>query len=580
MNVARRLTVLLLLLLSARHVAAQGTVTGQEVVVNYSGTNVPISPPNTPAINFQTNGTNTFIIPVAPTVSLRVYITNNTANACNGAFTIQMFGATDNQTNSFNNSLANWQTILLQSPTGQLVSSLGFNIPASGAAYISSTAISAPKVALQIVNTTGTCNTTNIEVAGVVTTVSVTSPLVSTNGATPLGGFNQVQGVGGNLSSASTINPVLVSGAEEAVNSQFLNSGFDSASPFTSLTTGPVGDGVTVTLNSVPTLTQGTNNQLALGFYNFASDLLTSTFNAGWTCLPSITCGAQMVMSLTSASSGYPWVRHFGNASANILGTSVILTFKSGSVGSSTGFVGSPVPKTVTAGDPLLVVIMCTVSPTPCTVTSVTDTLSNNFAQIAGTTNFPNGAINAQGLFIWGTTNVTNGGADSITITAGGNTLSFMVIELTGASVSNPNQPQTYMQVDQLGGLVVRQDAQAPNEFTCSVTLSTNTTTQCQTIPQAINNVSVRNYVTDFQINTTTAGTATTIKLVTGSGSNCATAQLGLSSILYPNTTVGLTNVIGPRTPLVSPLGTALCVTQAGTTAGTSVVEIRGFFAP
>src|SRR5208282_5591115 len=120
---------------------------------------------------------------------------------------------------------------------------------------------------------------------------------------------------------------------------------------------------------------------------------------------------------------------------------------------------------------------------------------------------------------------------------------------------------------------LVTLDAQFPNQFVCTVTLSTNTTTLCQAAPTTVNNIAVRAYVTDFQINTTTGGTTSTIQLKTGTGSNCGTGTANLSAITYTNTVAAVTSVIGMRTPLFTPLQTEICATQAGAVAGTSVVE-------
>ncbi len=93
---------------------------------------------------------------------------------------------------------------------------------------------------------------------------------------------------------------------------------------------------------------------------------------------------------------------------------------------------------------------------------------------------------------------------------------------------------------------------------------------------QAAAGTGLRSVVTDFQINTTTAGTATTIKLVYGTGTNCGTGTTDLSTA-YPNTAVGVASYLGWTTGLVPGAATAICAAQAGTTAGTSVVWIAGY---
>jgi hypothetical protein len=156
-----------------------------------------------------------------------------------------------------------------------------------------------------------------------------------------------------------------------------------------------------------------------------------------------------------------------------------------------------------------------------------------------------------------------------------------MAAELTGTTTAGLTQPAISVQADPTGAQIARQDAQFPNQFVCNVTLSTLTTTQCQAAPTVINNVPVRAYVTDFQINTpASGGTTTTLQLKTGTGSNCGTGTANLSAITYGNNTAGLVTITGLRTPLFAPLQSEVCVTQAGTTANTSTIEIHGFFAP
>lgn len=176
-------------------------------------------------------------------------------------------------------------------------------------------------------------------------------------------------------------------------------------------------------------------------------------------------------------------------------------------------------------------------------------------------------------LGLWAQTNIQGGATNNGT--PQNPFLEALVALATGA---NPSQAtagnQIYGAGDQTGNAFVRQDG--PNPFTCTVTLSTNTTTQCKAAPAA----GLKAYVTDFQLNTTTAGTATTVTLTYGTGSNCGTGTTALTAINYPNTTTGITNVLGVRTPLLPAAANAVCATQAGTTPGTTVVEIRGFTAP
>lgn len=113
--------------------------------------------------------------------------------------------------------------------------------------------------------------------------------------------------------------------------------------------------------------------------------------------------------------------------------------------------------------------------------------------------------------------------------------------------------------------------------FTCTVTLSTNTTTQCQAAPAA----GLRNYISSWLIQTNTAGTATALNLTYGTGANCGTGTTTLSAAFANTATNTATPAnLSPLTPWQPAAANAVCVTQAGTTAGTSVVELHGFIAP
>lgn len=108
------------------------------------------------------------------------------------------------------------------------------------------------------------------------------------------------------------------------------------------------------------------------------------------------------------------------------------------------------------------------------------------------------------------------------------------------------------------------------------ITLSSSTTTQIIAAPAA----GYRFYVTGVTINTRTAGTASTIQVVYGTGSNCATGTTSLTP-LFANTTAGVNaNLSYHRdAPLVPATANAICATQAGT-AGTTDILITGYTAP
>ena len=117
--------------------------------------------------------------------------------------------------------------------------------------------------------------------------------------------------------------------------------------------------------------------------------------------------------------------------------------------------------------------------------------------------------------------------------------------------------------------------AQVP--YSCTITLSTNTTTQCQPVP----GVGLRNYVQSYQLFFSVAGTTTTVGLNDGTGTNCASSTVALTPV-YVNTTatpVGANGIVVTfgGAGLQVPFNTAVCAVQAGTTAGTAVVTVNGY---
>lgn len=580
------LGLILALLLIVTPAKGQGSVTGQETPITYSGNVAVLAPPNTPANNFLLNGSNTFIVPVQPTVSIRVYITNNTANICS-TFTLQVFAATDNQTNSFNNSLANWQVIPLQNPTGGLSAIINpLTVPASGAAYISSTAISATKVTIQLVNT-ASCASTNIEVTAVITSVSVQVPLVSTTSNLPSGVTNQVQGISSNGSASSLINPVLTSGAGPAVNGGFLTPGIDTFFPVTET----VISQTPATPFAYGTVQQPGQkiNEMAFAIYGgIGASCGISSFNSTWVLDTAIANGNNVgfthlfpavagttLQRINSNPSGCSW--NIGKVVATIINLNATSFHQVTQSASPVGVLAG----NNTAGDTILAVAACNTT-SVCSVSSVTDTLSLGFKQLTFFQDASIAGSNINGLSVWVNTASNPGGADTVTFTGSNLASNFWVVTLSGITASSLVSPQAAIETDSVGAEVVRQDAIGANQVTCSVTLSTNTTSQLVNCGAAttINGVPARFYITDIQLNTTAAGTATTIQLVYGTGSNCASGTTNLTSMAYPNTVVGFTNIIGYRTPLISGQQTAICATQAGTTAGTTVVEVHGFLAP
>jgi hypothetical protein len=210
-----------------------------------------------------------------------------------------------------------------------------------------------------------------------------------------------------------------------------------------------------------------------------------------------------------------------------------------------------------------------------------TDTQSHTFVPVSSLTF--NNAFTKSGLYLFLATSTTTAGANSVSFsTLTGSIAAVVDIEITGTSPALLSTPTISAQADQLGNMIVRQDAQGANQFSLSQTISTNTTTQIVPAITTINGVPVRIYVTDVILDTTTAGTATSIQLKFGTGSNCGTGTGNLSAVTYADTAVsGAAPTINTfRIPYQAPLNNAVCATQAGTTPGTVIVELHGFYAP
>jgi hypothetical protein len=405
----------------------------------------------------------------------------------------------------------------------------------------------------------------------------------------PVRGGGSVQGVLQQQANIAGINPVVAGAAQLPINVNFVGSGLDTYTPL-GFSQSPAGGSATLNLGFSPTPAAPGSSALAVEVA--PGDFGPTVVLAPWVCPPGVNCGGSGTGSTgfriaTNISSSLPYVRTFTNS---VGGNDFLafLVFNTANLGirssqlasnvSSAGFVTPPLK-----GSVLLATFACNLA--PCIINKVQDTQGNLWNQVAYTTV---GVIGNgfHGYSIWMTSAPTAAaGSDTITATpAAGNTVNEMtIVELTGISKSALfNTPGVAVNADQLGNVLVRQDAQGQNLWNCTVTLSTATTSICELAPTttALNGLALRPYVTDFQFNTTAPGTGTTVQLQYGSGTNCATGLTPLSAIQYPNTAVGITSVFGVRTPLIGGQNAAICATQAGATPGTTVVEIRGFFAP
>lgn len=569
--------------------ASGQAVTGQEVPVTYSGTVAQLASPNTPATNFAINGTNTFLLAIPTNSAIRVYVTNNTANACSNAFTLQFWAASDGQVASFNNSLSNWQVIPLQNTDGTLLTVVSLTIPVSGSTYITSTAISSPRVAIQLVNTGGGCASTNVEVVAVITPINVTSPLISAQTGVFSGNNGQVQGVVAPLANGALVNPIIPGGLTNPINGNFLPEGLDNFGG-NSVLAGPA----SYSRGTVPR--PSTSGEFALAFTGNAVDSSSAFIglNSGWGCIPAppptggcSNSAAGSIMLTYSNVLPNTTLQQTATAPLAINVPTIFAVFKNTPVigahnvtGSNAG-TGLAVGST-NAGSVMVVGIICnqnTGQTLPNCVTNIASALGLTYVQLTTVQGDPTKATPAASL--WIATSLSPGGSETVTPTLNTLTLTVQVygLELRGLSAASLNQPTIPNQADTIGNEIIRLDAQAPNQWRCTTTLTTNATQTCLSAPATVNGVPVRAYVTDMQINTTTAATgASTISF--SAAVACASGPVAISAINYPNIAIGITSQSGYRTPLVAPLQQAVCATQGGGVAGTSVVELRGFFAP
>lgn len=397
----------------------------------------------------------------------------------------------------------------------------------------------------------------------------------------------QVQGIITQQQSAGTVDPIILGGLQLPVNSNFLTAGIDNFNISSAgITAGSSG---AFSIGTVPTPT--TSGEFALAFEANQSDAGTgTTIVAPWTCAPALpgACGGgspQMSMAfLANVSAGQKYFRTFSNATpgGNDIVSIVLFTSTTGAAtirqdNIAGGAAAVSYSGNTLAGSVKIAALRCA-GTVPCGVTSVADTQGGTWLPLTG---IAFSGSQASGLFVYASTTPATAAADTITFTLStGTPAGTMIAEVTGTTTASLTQPAISLAANPIGSLVVTQDAQFPNQFVCSVAISTATTTQCQAPPTTINGVAVRAYVTDIQVNTTTAGAASTIQLVDGTGANCGTATANLSAITYSGATAVLQSFLDMRTPLFAPLQSAVCVKQVGGAPSTSVVEVHGYFAP
>jgi hypothetical protein len=400
-----------------------------------------------------------------------------------------------------------------------------------------------------------------------------------------LGGtLGDVQGIVAQQASAATVLPIIDGALQLPINGNFLNTGIDNFN--TGTVSLPAGSAGTFTVDTVPTPTK--TGELGIAFEANLADATSTVVAAPWTCAPSLPGGCtggapQLSMAyLANIAAGQTFQRTWANSTPAGQDIAAIVLFtgtptlRQANLASATGtvaFTGNTL-----ANSAIIAALRCS-GTTPCSVSGVTDTQGHTWAQVASLTY--NNGNQASGIIVWAATTLSTAAADSVTFTlSSGTAAGSEVAEVPGVNTSTLTTPAISLQANSIGTQIVTLDAQFPNQFVCNVTLSTATTTLCQAAGTTINNVAVRSYVTDVQINVTTAGAGSTLQLKDGTGTNCGTGTGNLSAILYSGGTVGLTNLLDFRTPLFTPLQNQICVNQIGATPSTTTVEIHGYFAP
>lgn len=290
---------------------AQLTSKGKEQIVSYSGNtaailnNKPVNP------NLLTNtGTNTFIMNVNPPANaVRIYVSNETANACNN-LTLSIASTGNNFFNSFNSFTFAWQTVQVAG-TGAFAASQALTLPANGTVAITSQPIIGNKIAIFLVLSAG-CATTNVDMQAVFGSFS------------PPNSF--VQGPVAPGASYTGFNPVVIGGVDLSGNVQNLT----AYTPAGSGNAGPglgIGEGnapLPLANNNASTRTDWPNGQtnggpLAVGLMGVAPAL------SGWTIIPVMTNSTTAVCNTTSFGCPGLYVADAG-----------LVTFSSQSVGSGT----------------------------------------------------------------------------------------------------------------------------------------------------------------------------------------------------------------------------------------------------
>lgn len=544
---------------------------GQETTTIYQGTTAyPAT--NTPALNFSlTSGLNTFLMSVNPAVSARVSITNETVNACLGTFTLSMAVAAQGNVGSFNSSLQSWQSVALIGTTGQLVTSIPVDIPASGTVYITSTAISAQKVALQIVNSLGTCSNTNIDVTVTFIPVSVTSPLISVGVNGAYGGTTaNVQGVIPQGLNGGVVFPVVDGAVQPAVNASTVLFGVDNFSAGFQ----PYATGAGVLSLTLAPPAPSFANEWALAFATNTGGGTVNSIGGPWTCIEA-GCVSQTVpnpLQLTLQQGGsnnltYQITNPGTTAQEQVI---FVLFNKKATIRQHQN--GNQTATIVVAGNTLAGstgVLSITCSSVTCNG-SPTDTQGNAFTLVK-TQNNINGA-NTQSMSVW-LFGPTTAAADTITFNLSGSSANGSGFqELTGTTPAQLNQPLSPLLADTNKLLVdggnlpgITDPCQTRGALKSSVPINISAAGTTQLVAAVLGQTV---YPCSFVLDTTGATTTTTALFEYGTGASCGSGTTAVTGLIGASlSTSAIVTSESPGSTLFKvPASNAFCVLVAGTT--------------
>jgi hypothetical protein len=451
----RKFVVLLVVLAPFVSRAFGQSVTGLE-------RNVPYNPPtatlasNWAALVFAQGGQNTFLLDVQPTLSAKISITNETANGCLGAFSVSIY-STPTKSNTFQNALQVWQLVPLVGGNGSYVASAPVDLPANTTVYINSSAISASRIAIQIVNQTGSCASTSIDVSVVFSIVALTTPLLSVNGGVNDWGSSNVQGVLPSGANGAPVLPIVDGALQPAVNAGFLSYGIDNLGASNAGTPPPVNANAVFSLATPP---PSTLQSFSIGFLANSLAGTSRTLLGPWSCIESSCLDNSLPspVQLANNLAGNRLSLSVGNVTTGNVLFGEFLVFNNRPTvrqhNTANSVVSSAFGLQVLQGSTMVAAISCS---TAACVVAPTDGPGNTWRQVLnqlGTGGCSSACTQSMSVWVASASSTTG-----ITVTfnaAGGTTINgSSILELAGVTPANLNQPLSPLLADRNGSLLM-----------------------------------------------------------------------------------------------------------------------------